>query len=68
MDDIFHETIEPYARGKAYLKLVQRKQQEMVQKGKEKVQEKEGRARDASSDTPVGLFIVTRTYGDRFRN
>lgn len=27
-----------------------------------------GKARDASSDTPVGLFIVTRTYGDRFRN
>lgn len=42
----------------------------MVQKGKgkEKMKEKEGEAGDASSDTPVGLFIVTRTYGDRFRN
>lgn len=40
----------------------------MVQKEKEKIEGKEEKAGDASSDTPVGLFIVTRTYGDRFRN
>lgn len=48
--------------------MVQKRKGKGEREGKEKVKAKEGKARDASSDTPVGLFIVTRTYGDRFRN
>lgn len=29
---------------------------------------REGQERRKLRHTPVGLFIVTRTYGDRFRN
>lgn len=59
MENIFHETIESYARGKkAYLKLVQRKQREMVQKEKEKVEEKGKGKQETQAQTHQSGYLL----------
>lgn len=69
MEDIFHEPIEPYARQVGLFKASSEKAAGDGPEGEgEGGVEGGGSRRRKLRHTPVGLFIVTRTYGDRFRN